>query len=92
MRHRADAELEQEARIAEQLVLEEDLVDDLLRASDEQCAAPGAFASWLRAGDVKASPVNIITSEARKITRDLLSLAMDPEIRIRTGSTAPRPA
>ena len=39
VRHRADAELDEEAVVAEDLVLEEDLLDDLLRAADEVRAA-----------------------------------------------------
>ena len=34
MRHRADAELKQKALVAEDLVLEEDLLDYVLRAAD----------------------------------------------------------
>ena len=39
VRQRADAELHEEAVVAEELVLEEDLLDDLLRAADEVRAA-----------------------------------------------------
>ena len=36
MRHGADGELSEEALMAEELVLEQDLVDDLLRTADQQ--------------------------------------------------------
>src|SRR5690606_5086142 len=42
MRDGADAELREEAPMTEDLVLEQDLVDDLLRAADEQRAAGAA--------------------------------------------------
>ena len=41
VRHRADAQLEQEAVVPEELVLEEDLLDHLVRAADEVRAAQG---------------------------------------------------
>ena len=44
VRQRPDAELDEEAVVAEELVLEEDLLDDLLRAADEVRAA----AAWPR--------------------------------------------
>src|SRR3954447_11990212 len=40
--HCANRDLQQEPLVAEDLVLEEDLVDHVLRAADEVCAAPRA--------------------------------------------------
>jgi hypothetical protein len=42
VRHRADAELNEKAVVVEELVLEEDLLDDLLRGADEVRAAPNS--------------------------------------------------
>src|SRR5690242_705921 len=39
VRHRADADLREQALVTEDLVLEEDLLDDLLRAADRERAA-----------------------------------------------------
>jgi hypothetical protein len=38
VRERADTELDQKSRHAEQLVLEENLVDHFLRTSEQHCA------------------------------------------------------
>ena len=58
VRERADAELDQEAVVAEDLVLEEDLLGDLLRAADEVRAAQ-------RAGGVELLARSSAASRAR---------------------------
>jgi hypothetical protein len=48
VRDRADAHLREEALVAEELVLEEDLLRDLLRAADDERAARAAEGVELR--------------------------------------------
>ena len=64
VRHRAHAELEQEAVVAEDLVLEEDLLDDLLRAADEQSAPRSAReasnCSRVIGGQPRSRPIRFI--------------------------------
>ena len=56
VRHRADADLGEEAVVAEDLVLEEDLLDDLLRAADDERAAGRAQRVELRRASVGGQP------------------------------------
>ena len=65
VRHRAEAQLGEEALVAEQLVLEEDLLRHLLRVADEQRAARRAStprtAARVSGGQPRSRPIRLIT-------------------------------
>jgi len=78
VRDRADAQLEQEALVAEELVLEEDLLDDVIRAADEARAPQRArgverFPRQRRPTALAADPVSSSSRPDRTLGRESCS-------------------
>src|SRR5436190_16485768 len=87
MRQRTDRELDQEPLVPEDLVLEEDLVDDLLRAADDVRAAQIAsglevLARKRRPAALSPDSVHHLRERRERLVRRLLGGLRDEAVRV----------